>query len=480
MKKNIYKMRSALVVLLGLALGVFSCDDFKEPSKLNEDFILTDITLNVTNPLPLLAGTDSLISYTLQPDYATKRELVWESADESVATVDENGCITALKPGEVDITVRSLTAFVATTTLKVQVVDEIISMRELHIASATGENSVFETASLQLTVSYLPENTTYPAIKWSSDTPDIVSVTEDGFVTALAEGIGVIRAASVYDSSVQATYSITVNPIIPVKDVEVLDDEDLYLGKGQYGKLPIRVVPEDATVTALEWSSANPDIVEVTSDGMFTVKDYGTAVFTVSNGDFEKQIQVTVIEGKINDTFIYGKDCGWKRYDTGAALYVENGHLVVPLNNPWGPNNFRAEINRGTTEFHAGNYPILAMKMKYRGNPDLSGKYSYNLSIWGGNKAGDYGGGSNQLDVEELPDGSYIFYGDISENGPGFKDTNAGLPNSIISYQNVIYTFKDITVSDADIATGNTYYDMEWVKTFRSEEALNKFISSEK
>lgn len=480
MRKNIYKICFALTVLLGMAMGVSSCDDFKEPSGLNEEFILTDITLNVTNPLPLLAGTDSLISYTLEPDYASKRGVVWKSADESIATVDEDGRITALNLGEVDITVSSLTAFVATATLKVQVVDEIVSMRELAITSATGGNSVVETGSLQLTVSYLPENTTYPAIKWSSDTPDIVSVTEDGLVTALAGGTGIIRAASAYDSDVQATYSITVTPIIPVTDVEILDEEDLYLGKGQYGKLPIRVIPEDATVTALEWSSNNPDIVEVTSDGIFTAKDYGTAEFTLSNGDFEKKIQVTVIEGKINDTFTYGKDCGWKRYDTGDALYVENGHLVVPLNNPYGPNNFRAEINRGTTEFHAGNYPILAMKMKYRGNPDLSGKYSYNLSIWGGNKAGNYGGGSNKLDVEELPDGSYIFYGDISENGPGFQDTGAGLPNSIMSYQNVIYTFKDITVSDADIADGNTCYDVEWVKTFRSKEAFEEFISLEK
>lgn len=478
MKKNkFYKILSGMAVALCLPFLLGSCNDYEEPESVNEEIILTDIVLNVTNPLPLLVGTDSLISYTLLPENATKREIIWKSADETIATVDEEGRISALKTGEVEITVQSVAGFVASSILNVKVVNEIIKMQSISITSETGETSIYATSSVQLTASYLPENTTYPTLEWSSETPEIVSVTQEGLVTGLKEGTGIIKVASTDNRNVSATFEIEVKRIISIEDVVVEDKEELFLGKGQYSKLPITVIPADATMTSLEWSSANPEIVEITSDGMFTAKDYGTATLTAQSGDFKKEFEVTVIEGKINDVFTYG-DCGWKRYDKGDKIWAEAGKLIVPLNNPWGPNNFRAEINRGKTDFHAGNYPILALKMKLRGTPNLA-TFQFQLSIWGGNKAGNYGGGWNKLSRVDTTDGFTIYYGNISESGPGFSDIKTGLPNNLITFDNLIYTFKDITVSDDDIASGNTYFDVEWVKTFRTQDDFEKFMSSE-
>jgi len=486
MKKiKFHTILSGMAAALCLPLLLGSCTDYKEPEAVNEEIILTNIVLNVTNPLSLLAGTDSLVSYTLFPENSTKKEIVWKSADETIATVDGEGRISALKAGEVEITVQSVAGFVASSILNVKVVDEIIKMQSISIASETGETSIYATASVQLTASYLPENTTYPTWEWSSETPEIVSVTQEGSVTGLKEGTGIIKVSSTDGGNVSATFEIEVKRIIPIEDVVVEDEEELFLGKGQHSKLPITVVPADATMTALEWSSANPEIVEITPDGMLTTKDYGTVTLTAQSGDFKKDIEVTVVEGKINDVFAYG-DFGWKyqvKDQKFEKAWTENNKLVVPLNGQFSP-AYRAEINRGKTDFHAGNYPILAVKIKMRGTPNLD-KHKCDLNIWGGTLSPGWLGGerSGSMARQTLADGSFVYHGNLSESGPGFingKNRLDGLPNGILTLDNMIFVLRDINMSNDDIASGNTYFDVEWVKTFRSEEAFNEFVNSGK
>lgn len=477
--KNMKLCNNVLLPLIGILYFSFffsSCNDDIANEKMKEDYILTDIVFNVTNPLPLLVGTDSLISYTLLPDYATKTDLMWETMDESIATVDENGRIFTHKAGKVDITARSMAGFVAVSTLKVEVVNEIIKMESIDITSATGELSLYVTATLALNTRVTPEATTYPSVKWISETPEIATVSEQGIVTGIKEGTAVIRVTATDGSNVTATVQIEVKPIIAIEDI-IIEEEDRYLAKGETSKLTVKVLPSNATETALRWSSADPTVVEIAEDGLFTAKKYGETILTVKTDDFEKNIQVIVIEGKINDTFVYGNG-GWTGYDPKGTLSVKDGKLVVPMNNPWGP--YRAEIDKPKTDFHAGNYPILAARVKIKETADLSG-YKYNLSIWGGaQKAGLYGQADNMMKMIVMPDGSIVYYADISEDGPGFKDTKKGLPAQLLTFEHLIYTFKDVTFTAEDIAAGNTYYEVDWIKSFRSEEAFKAFVETDK
>ena len=55
--------------------------------------------------------------------------------------------------------------------------------------------------------------------------------------------------------------------------------------------LNITPVPANATVSAIEWSSENVNVVSINKEsGVFTVKAYGTTRLIAKSGDIEKSM----------------------------------------------------------------------------------------------------------------------------------------------------------------------------------------------
>lgn len=67
---------------------------------------VTDVTLDNTE-LFLFTGDRALLSATVKPDDATNKAVTWNSSKSAVATVDENGIVTALEAGSTTITVTT-------------------------------------------------------------------------------------------------------------------------------------------------------------------------------------------------------------------------------------------------------------------------------------------------------------------------------------------------------------------------------------
>ena len=79
---------------------------------------VTKVTLNKSE-LALEVGGAEKLSATIEPGDATDKSISWKSSDESVAVVDKNGVVTALKAGTTTVTVT--TADGKTATCKVTV-----------------------------------------------------------------------------------------------------------------------------------------------------------------------------------------------------------------------------------------------------------------------------------------------------------------------------------------------------------------------
>ena len=143
----------------------------------------------------------------------------------------------------------------------------------------------------RLTATVEPADATDKTVVWSSDSPEIAEVDQEGNVTAKSEGEAVITAVS---GDVSGTCTVVVSKrIIPVTSVAVIP-EYVELTEGDSKALMVRIQPSDATDKTVVWSSDAPEIVEVSDGGRITAISEGTAVITATSGDVSGTCTVVV------------------------------------------------------------------------------------------------------------------------------------------------------------------------------------------
>ena len=215
----IYKYRVfSLIAMMALSLLGTSCKDEDNFEALGSEKIISAIELKVTERLPLLVNTDSLIAYTVLPDDAGNKNLLWTSANKEIASVNAEGRITAHKLGKVYITAMPEVGFAATKTIEVEVIDEIIKIQDIHV-KGEDQLSVYVTASLQLETSFTPEVVTYTTLNWISETPEIATVSESGLIKGITPGTARIRIEARDGSHFSKVITVEVKEIVPLRDI---------------------------------------------------------------------------------------------------------------------------------------------------------------------------------------------------------------------------------------------------------------------
>ena len=115
---------------------VVTINDAEKTITIDYNTILAEsITINKSE-LSLKLGESSLLTATVLPENATDRSIDWSSADETVATVDPAGNVTAVSVGTTTVTATCATGLSATCTVTVEE-DIEDSIRELYPSSAS-------------------------------------------------------------------------------------------------------------------------------------------------------------------------------------------------------------------------------------------------------------------------------------------------------------------------------------------------------
>ena len=248
---------------------------------------LESIRLNETEK-QLNKGDDLQLSVTYNPEDTTADKTVtWTSTDDTVATVDENGKVTALKAG--------------TTYIKAKVEDKEVSCKIDVVVQLTGINLNKDVAEIvkgqteKLTVTLVPEDTTYTGkIEWTSSDDTIATVDENGNVKGIKEGTVTITAKAVENGNeIIDTAEITVKEI-PLNSIAI-DIADFDLGIGRTQSLGVVCNPENTTDDInVEWTSSDVKVATVDENGVVTAVAEGTAVITAKVGDKTASVTVTV------------------------------------------------------------------------------------------------------------------------------------------------------------------------------------------
>ena len=235
----------------------------------------------------LVIGETVQITATVIPSDATDKNILWSSANPSVATVSNGGLVTAVAEGSTEITAS---AGGKKASCKVTVSKKVVEVSSVELSKT--ELSLAKGASETLIATVNPADATNKTIIWDSRDASVASVDGDGKVTALAGGTTVITAMA---SGKVASCTVTVS--VPVESLS-LDQTSVTLGENESITLTATVGPADATDKTVTWSSSNPAIATV-EDGKVTAIKEGSATITAKAGEKTATCQVTVKKSAI-------------------------------------------------------------------------------------------------------------------------------------------------------------------------------------
>lgn len=164
-----------------------------------------DITVPDNLDVKLNDGNETTVEATVSPADATDVKVSYASTDEAVATVDKDGRVQILQPGECDIA-TTLTQEGKKVVEKKTHIKAFYEVEGITLDKTEGILTAGNTVTLNATV--LPEEIADETIvTWTSSDEKVATVDENGKVTAIAAGEATITANAGEKST---TYKLTV------------------------------------------------------------------------------------------------------------------------------------------------------------------------------------------------------------------------------------------------------------------------------
>lgn len=303
--KTMKAKMAALILAVVMALGLAGCGVDISNIGLPSDLVLEK---GESQLLEIQYGTENDVSTAEVAKAVEKLTLTWTSSDESVVTVDDTGMVTAVGAGEADVTVTAEKLNLSSTThVKVVILPEGLSAPENMTLELNGEN----TKALGAVMT--PEDATEVKLAYASSDESIATVDEDGMVTAVGVGECTITTTIVADVPATAETSeaavdsemlvapdgfTAVTKVTVTKRMESItfDNSEGVLNVGNTHTIKATVAPADASDQALNWTSSDPNVATVDSNGKVTAKAEGSATITASNagGDVSASYDLTV------------------------------------------------------------------------------------------------------------------------------------------------------------------------------------------
>lgn len=245
----------------------------------------------------IFAGEEYELGYTLTPEDASNKDIKWTSAKPSVASVDQDGNVLGVSPGETIIMAQTedgrYTDY-CTIIVKQEAKNINITTRDIFLDKG-------ETHEIEYLVE--PGSATDVSIRWESMDPSIVTVNQEGEVTAVAVGSTTILAKLAGEV---AYCNITV---IEKADGIKLNYDEKTIYKNNTFALKASIEPEGVTNRKVNFVSSKPTVATVTSSGTVKGISPGTALITVTSDDGgHKAICVVIVKEmstsiKLNYTF---------------------------------------------------------------------------------------------------------------------------------------------------------------------------------
>ena len=296
---------------------------------------LESLTLN-EDALRLPVGASGKLTPVLAPVDTTRTGVVYESANENVATVDRDGTVHAVSVGTAVITARPAMGedFAASVAVTVVQPAESISFQESFYVTTMEQTD----DDLKLTIT--PASATERDVTWESSNPDVCEMSTDGRLIKHKNGTATLRATLV-GADLSAELVVCISDAAPSAQVEDIQGS----GSVYYARL------SDGTLWRWGKGYMTPQKLNFSAVDDFAVHSYDEyGIYILSGGT----LQYYDMSGTVySNSFNYGKPMTGVRkiaaynnaYSSDCSYYAlkQNGSVWA-----WGSNSY-GRLGDGTT-----------------------------------------------------------------------------------------------------------------------------------
>lgn len=290
------------------------------------------------------------IAYSVVPaDTTDSKDVTYTSSDETVATVNSDGKVTAKKAGQATVTITGANGIKATVTVNVSEipVNEVVLSAQDEIIEAGAKKAI--TATLK------PENNTddNQGVTWTTSDEKIAKVIVDNedshkaTIEGVAAGSAVITATAANGTKAECTVKV------PKHITSITLPGAVELTRGASTTLNVTIAPADTDDdTEVTWKSSDSDVVKVDEKtGMVYAVKAGKADVTattkaVDNATakpFTATTTVTVKENNMTDEI--GKKLAFDEFDDLLIGQKDNANNYFNLSDLIKENNITDNIN---------------------------------------------------------------------------------------------------------------------------------------
>ena len=344
---------------------------------------LTGVTVSGENTV--IVGVPTQLTATAEPAGA-EMNLTWESSDADTLTVTETGLITGVKAGTATVTVTDeSTKLTASHTVTVR---NVVPVTDVTLTGVGDTMTAFTDAQLTATVE--PTNADVAGHEWESSSEEILTVDQNGNVTAVAPGEAEIRYTVTTKDGTRFTKTHKITVTAPASSTDsalfyYLIDPD---GDPKSNTAGWGTTLGEGTVNmeGAQWQDSNKNCYGVSGriiswpsgfeSGNIPKGDHWTAIFNAYKSKVEKDLGVTITEADVEYIHVHPfkisrnnasnpdkhVDCTvevktksvytavYKLWDAGDTGYVQQAAKNYKAGAPTDPGEFTPIANLPTTK----------------------------------------------------------------------------------------------------------------------------------